>query len=72
MSADYAGGELPENPEDGKLEWMTLEEILKLDDLLSELRGVLPIVLGNNPEIISYCAEYEIGNKMIEFKIESI
>ena len=70
VGADYAGGELPENSEDGKLEWLTLGEILKLDDLLAELKNVLPIILGNNPKVISYCAEYKIGNKMTNFKIE--
>jgi 8-oxo-dGTP pyrophosphatase MutT (NUDIX family) len=70
VGADYAGGELPESPEDGKFEWLTLEEILKLNDLLAELKDVLPIILGDNPKVISYCAEYEAGNKMTEFNIE--
>ena len=70
IGADYAGGELSENPEDGKLEWLTLEEILKLDDLLAELKNVLPIILGDNPKVVSYCSEYEVRNKMTDFKIE--
>lgn len=70
VGADYASGELQENPDDGKLEWLTLEEILKLDDLLAELKNVLPIILGDNPKVISYCSEYEAGNKMTDLKIE--
>ena len=71
VGADYAGGELPENPEDGEFKWLTLEEILKLDNLLAELKNILPIILGDNPKVISYCATYEAGNKITDFKIEN-
>ena len=70
VGADYAGGHLPENPADGELKWLTLEEILKLDNLLGELKGVLPIILGPNPEFISYTSLYEKGNDMVSFQIE--
>jgi 8-oxo-dGTP pyrophosphatase MutT (NUDIX family) len=69
--ADYTGGQLPEHCEDGELVWLTLEEILKLDDLLAELKPVLPKILIENPVFISYKAVYEAGNNMTDFFIES-
>jgi 8-oxo-dGTP pyrophosphatase MutT (NUDIX family) len=71
VEADYSEGTLPENSEDGELGWLTLEEILKQDNLLAELKFVLPTVLGKDPKFISYRAVYESGNKMTEFSIEN-
>lgn len=70
VGADYAGGELRGSPEDGEFQWLSLEEILSKDNLLAELKHVLPIVLGDNPKLISYKAVYESGNNMTEFGVE--
>jgi|SRR3989338_11080972 len=71
IEADYDSGEVIQNPEDGELCWLTLPEILKLDNLLAELKEVLPITLKPNAPMISYRVFYEKGNEMTEFKIES-
>lgn len=69
--ANYAGGELIQNPEDGELVWLTPEEIGKLPTLLSEIKKILPYLFKNSDEIISYKAAYEKGNKMIDFQMEN-
>lgn len=70
LTADYAGGRVHGNPTDGKLVWLTPEEILNLDNLLSELRHILPHVLGSDPHTISYKAVYDKGNHMTSFELE--
>lgn len=71
LTADYAGGELKQNPEDGELVWLTAVEILKLDNLLAELKKVLIHVFSNSDDIISYKAVYDRGNNMTEFVLEN-
>lgn len=68
LTAEYAGGELKQCPE-GELFWLTPEEILKLDNLLGELRHVLPFVFSEK-EIISFRSVYSRGNNMVEFEME--
>lgn len=70
LVADYAGGKLIQNPADGELVWLTLKQILKLDNLLAELKYVLPKVLGTGKKILSYKAVYEKGNEMSELILE--
>ena len=70
ITADYASGDLKQSIQDGKLEWLTSKEISKLDNLLSEIREVLPYIFSNDDKVISYKAVYEKGNKMIDFMIE--
>lgn len=70
ITAEYAGGELGQHDDDGKLVWLTKKEILKLDNLLSELHQVLPHVLSDNQTVISYKVVYEKGNEMSEFYLE--
>lgn len=70
LVADYAGGEVKGSPEDGELVWLTKEEILKLDKLLPELKKILPHILSDNHEVVSYTALYEKGTVMNEFNIE--
>ena len=70
LVADYASGELKSNEEDGTLEWLTKKEILKLDNLLPELKNVLPHILSNTKNTISYTAFYETGTMMSEFTLE--
>src|SRR3989344_8606814 len=69
--ADYAGGSLIENSEDGKLVWLTKREIAKLDNLLAEIHKLMPYLFDESNKIISYSAVYEKGNKMTEFAIET-
>lgn len=69
LEADYAAGELHQNPEDGELVWVTVEEMGKLDNLLAEIREILPH-LFNSDKIFSYKSSYDSGNNMTEFVIE--
>ncbi len=72
VHAEWAGGEAACGPEEGELEWLTLEEILRLDNLLGELKHVLPLVLNKeSAPIVSYSATYEKGNEIINFELES-
>ncbi|MFZ1721544.1 MAG: NUDIX domain-containing protein [Microgenomates group bacterium] len=68
--ADYVSGELPNNPDDGELVWLSPEEIQKLPNLLSEIKHVAPFIFDETRPVISYTAVYSEGNKMIEFAIE--
>ncbi len=70
LVADYAGGVVHQNPEDGELKWLTPSEISKLDNLLSEIHEVLPYIFNDNNDVVSYKAEYSKGNKMTSFIIE--
>lgn len=70
LVADYASGELQTNEKDGTFAWLTREEIMKLDNLLPELKHILPHVLSGNKNVISYTAHYETGTEMNDFKIE--
>lgn len=70
LIADYAGGKLRKNPEDGKLAWLTVEQISKLDNLLAEIREILLYLFADNDNIVSYKAVYEKGNKLVDFQIE--
>ncbi|MFH1832670.1 MAG: NUDIX domain-containing protein [Candidatus Levyibacteriota bacterium] len=70
LVADYAGGKLTESPSDGKLAWLTPKEIAGLDNLLSEIRKILPYIFSNNNKIISYKAVYKKGNKMTNFQLD--
>ena len=71
VTADYKTGTIHKNPEDGELKWLTLKEILKLENLLSELKFVLPKVLDKTDRVVCYKAIYDIGNHMTEFILES-
>ena len=70
VGADYKSGEIPSDPEDGELRWLSLEEILGLDNLLAELKEVLPVILKANAPLVSYKAVYEQGNDMSFFAFE--
>lgn len=70
LVADYAGGELKTNEQDGTFEWLTKEEILKLDKLLPELKHILPHILTEKSDVLSYTAYYEKGTEMTAFEIE--
>ena len=70
LTADYAGGKLTQGNKDGRLVWLTLEEIAKLENLLSEISHVIPQVFSSDNDIISYKAVYEKGNEMTSFELE--
>lgn len=70
LIADYESGEVASQEKDGTLEWLTAEEILKLDNLLPELKHVLPHVFSDKQNCISYTAKYETGTEMTAFSIE--
>lgn len=70
LVADYAGGVLKTHDEDGTFEWLTKEQIMKLDKLLPELKEILPHVLSDSKDVISYRAVYDKGTQMSFFEIE--
>lgn len=70
LVADYAGGDLKSYVADGELVWVTKEEILKLDNLLAELKHVVAHIVSESTEVISYKAVYEKGNEMTDFVLE--
>ncbi|MCR4329710.1 MAG: NUDIX domain-containing protein [Candidatus Roizmanbacteria bacterium] len=67
--ADYAGGTVKKSPEDGELKWLTPQEIGKLDNLIAEIRNILP-QLFTSTGILSYTAVYEKGNILTSFHLE--
>lgn len=71
LTAEWAGGELTPETEIGELVWLAPRKIFELDNLLAELKEVLPHVLGDNDMVISYTAVYRSGNEMIEFLLEN-
>ncbi len=68
--ADYAGGNLKKNTEDGELKWLTPKQMIKLPNLLSEIHQILPYLFDKKSKIISYKAIYKKGNEMSFFEIE--
>ncbi len=68
--ADYKSGEVLQNPEDGKLEWLSPKEIIGLDNLLAEIKEVAFHLFDEEGGVISYKSVYEKGNRMIDFHIE--
>lgn len=71
VKADYAGGEVIEDPADGELVWLTPEEILKLPTVLREIPGVLDYVVDEKKPVVSYKVKYSVGNEMTQFLLES-
>jgi 8-oxo-dGTP diphosphatase len=70
LIADYVDGEVKGNPDDGELMWLKPEEIIKLDNLLAELKEVLPHLFSDNSGILSYKVVYEKVNEMVDFKLD--
>ena|SRR5476649_996620 len=70
LIADYAGGKLTPNQNDGELMWLTPTEISKLPTLLAEIKELLPELFEDDGKIISYKSTYKEGNNMIEFHRE--
>jgi 8-oxo-dGTP diphosphatase len=70
LIADYAAGQLLSDTPDGKLEWLTPEEILVLPTLLAELKSILLDLFNQNKPVLSYTVEYKQGNELVNMKIE--
>lgn len=70
LVADYKSGELKTNDADGTFAWLTPDEIVKLNNLLPELKYILSHIFSDNPNVISYTALYETGTEMTNFKLE--
>jgi len=68
--ADYAGGKLKQNKKDGDLIWLTPKEIMKLDNVLTEIKEVAPYIFKKDKKVLSYKAVYETGNKLSSLEIE--
>lgn len=68
--ADYVSGKAASITSDGIFRWMTPNEILQQNNLLSELKHIIPYICDENLPIVSYRAAYDIGNHMTFFKIE--
>lgn len=70
VEADYAGGEVIAEPENGELVWLTPEEMLKQENMLAEIHAILPYLFSGSKEVISYTAVYKSGNELLELNIE--
>lgn len=70
LVADWEEGEVIAETEVGDLVWLKPEEIYKLDNLLAELKEVLPYVFSEAENVVSYKAVYDAGNNMTEFVLE--
>ena len=70
LTADYKDGDLLGKSDAGELVWLTLNEIKNLDNLLVELKELLPYIFTNNREIVSFKAKYKQGNELIDFVLE--
>ncbi len=70
VMADWASGEVIQDPADGELRWLTPAEIVKLDNLLAEIKQAADHIFSDNDHVVSYSAVYEKGNELIEFTIE--
>jgi len=68
--ADWDSGELVEEADNGILEWLTPEEMAQKENLLPEIRQLLPYLFDGTDRVISCKAVYEEGIKMTEFLIE--
>ena len=73
LTADYESGQNQEHiDKEGEFIWLKQNEIESLPNLLAELHKVLPHVLADTNQIISYYAEYSQGNTMTVFKSQLI
>ena len=70
VEAEYAGGEVIAEPENGELVWLTPKEMLQQKNMLAEIHAVLPYLFSGKSEVISYTAVYRSGNELVELQIE--
>lgn len=69
LTAEYAGGELATSAYDGEFAWLSAEEISNLDNLLPELRPLVPRIFEED-QILSIRVVYAAPNDMTAFEIE--
>jgi len=70
VEADYAGGEVIPEPENGELVWLTPKEMLEKENMLAEIHAILPFLFKKGGEVVSYRAVYKSGNELLEIEIE--
>lgn len=70
VTADYASGELEQEPEVGEFAWLSPEEINILDNLMADIKEILPYLFKDTNQTLSFKAEYEAGNKINLFTLE--
>ena len=72
LMSDYISGEPKKIVEDGKLQWLTLNEIKNHNNLFVEIKELLPYLFDDSAEVVSYVAEYDDVNlnKPTRFIIE--
>lgn len=70
LTADLASGKLKPETGVGKLMWLKPVEILRLENLLSEHKYILPHVFGSNPQVVSFHCVYSQGNDLEKITIE--
>lgn len=70
VEADFAGGEVIPEPENGELVWLTPAEMLEKKNMLAEIHEILPYLFKKGGEVISYSAVYKSGNELLEIEIE--
>ena len=73
LTAPDSEGELIENPDVGEFRWLSVDQIVQLDNVLSELKPLVPIILNNvnDNNVLSVRVVYEKGNELSEFEIEN-
>lgn len=69
--ADYAGGRLTKNCSEGKLAWLSPQEIIKLDSVLAEIKLLGDRLFSDSREVISFSVVYKSGNDIESFHIET-
>jgi 8-oxo-dGTP diphosphatase len=69
FTAEYKSGELIDSNE-GKLEWLTIEELLKENNLWSDLKTYLPHITSNENKLLSSYLEYNDKFEIINSRID--
>lgn len=71
LTADFLSGKLKPESGVGKLAWLKPAEILRLENLLSEHRYILPHVFSKKPHVVSFRCVYSKGNDLEEITVEN-
>ncbi len=73
LTASYAAGQLVQHAGGGEFRWFDAQEIVNLDNVLAELKPVVPLILNNQDtnKVLSVRVVYERGNELSEFEIEN-
>lgn len=67
--ADFDSGDLIDSNE-GNLEWMTIDELLKEEKLWEDLKIYLPHVVGDSQNIMTSYLEYNDKFEIVESRID--